>query len=167
MNKIIIHSSHIITVLLLASVVLNYWKNKLHKRYQLTPNNLSYGIFMAAQMFAVFSMVYFSTDPQTMMYLELLEPFGSSSLDFWAVFGLEIILCFSGLLFSYLLSIILFRLTIATDNSLLEEIYNEKLAPVLIHAMVQISFSILISSFILRPFLFDWVSGMVGLIPLN
>jgi hypothetical protein len=167
MNKIIIHSSHIITVLLLASVVLNYWKVKLIKRYKLTLNNLSYGIFMSAQMFAVFSMVYFSTDPQTMMYLEFLEPFGSSSLDFWTVFGLEIIVCFSGLLLSHLLSIILFRLSIAIDNSLSEEIYNENLAPVLIHAIVLISFSILISSFILRPFLFEWVSGMVGLIPLN
>jgi hypothetical protein len=167
MNKIIIHSSQVIIALVLGFVVLSYWKNKIFKNYKINLNNLPYGIFMSAQMFAVFAMVYFGTDPQTLMYLEQIEPFGMGAQKFWSFFGVQVLVLFTGLILSYLISSLFFKSIISSENSLLEEIYNEKLSPALIHTILIVSFSILISTYLVHPMLYDWAIGLVGLVPLN
>lgn len=164
MNKIIIHSSLIIIALIMGYVILNYWKNKLLKEYKLTLNNLPYGIFMSSQMLSVFVIIYFGTDPLNSMYIEQLPPMSAS---FWSIFGIELLVFFACFLLCYLISMIFYRVIISTGDSLFEEIYNEKVAPILIHAVVMISFSILISNFLVKPYIYDWVVGMVGLVPMN
>jgi hypothetical protein len=147
--------------------VLIFWRRQLQKVYFLESSNKAYALFVTMQILGLLLIVLQGIDPQGLVYMEDLSPFGANSKGFWTFYGFQAI----GFLFTYLVSAVLsqmvFKATFKSDKGLYKEISEDNWAPALIAGTIMVFFGAIISDIVLRPLLLDWVSRNVGLVPLQ
>jgi len=147
--------------------VLTFWRRQLQKAYFLESTNKAYALFVVMQILSVLLIVLQGIDPQGLVYMEALTPFGANATGFWTCYGFQAI----GFLFTYLVAVILsqvvFKSTFKSANGLYKEISEDNWAPALVAGAITVFFGAIISGIILRPLLLDWVSRNIGLVPLQ
>jgi hypothetical protein len=105
-------------------------------------------------------------DPQNAAYLESLSWFGKGSMNFWNIIGIQVF----GVLLIYCLSNVIGQLIIKNvlnnNNSIYEELRNESLSVSIITSVAVISVGFVSSTFVLRPFIFNWIAEKATLVPM-
>ena len=167
MERITLFATELIIAAGLIYTVLTFWKRQLQKTYFLESNNKAYALFIVMQILGLLTIVVQGIDPQGLVYMEDLSPFGANAREFWTFYGFQVL----GFLLTYLLSIrlaqIVFKSTFKSDKGLYKEISEDNWAPALIAGIVMVFFAAIISGIILRPLLLDGVSRHAGLVPLQ
>jgi hypothetical protein len=166
MEKVGMNMIEVILLIGLMYGVIRYWKWKLQGGYDLSLENLSYGIFLGGQLLSVFLMVISSVDEQILIYLEGLKVFGSGSLDFWTMLGVQLF----GIVFLYMLSNVvvhlLYNSTLKRELSIYHELKNNNYSVALLLVILTLCVTHVTAVYVLKPFLFDWVSQQAKLIPM-
>ncbi|ASS49919.1 MAG: hypothetical protein A3D31_10085 [Candidatus Fluviicola riflensis] len=167
MEKMTLFIAELMITAGLIYTVLTFWRRQLQKAYFLESSNKAYALFVTMQLLGLLLIVLQGIDPQGLVYMEDLSPFGAKSKGFWTFYGFQAI----GFLFTYLVSVVLsqmvFKATFKSGKGLYKEISEDNWAPALIAGMIMVFFGAIISGIILRPLLLDWVSRNVGLVPLQ
>ncbi len=166
MEATIINAIEVLITLVLIYGILLYWKRKLIRGYDIEHSNLAYTVFISSQILTILFMVMFSIDPQNSAYLETLTLFGKGADDLWTALSIQLF----GLSFLFILSNavghLLFRTTINKDG-LYEDIRSNVISSSIIASVIIFSIGLTASNFILKPFIYNWISSHAGLTPLN
>lgn len=167
MNKITLVIAELIIASGLIYTILNFWKRRMQKPYGIESTNKAYGLFLATQIITLLLIVWLAIDPQSLVYMEDLQPTGAGSGLFWTFYGFQII----GFLITYLLSAIMarliFRYAFQSGKDLNKEISEDNWGPGLIVGCMTIFFGVIVSGFLLRSVVWEWISGNAGFVPLQ
>jgi uncharacterized membrane protein YjfL (UPF0719 family) len=166
MGKIMMNSMEILILVGLIYGLLRYWKWKLMIGYDVLLENRAFGIFMTGQVLTLLIILVSSIDPQNSSYLESLSWFGKGAMDYWTVIGVKLF----GIVILYMLANVaghlLIRIVLTDDRGLYDEIRNENNSVALIVSVCVLAVGFISSSFVLKPYIFDWISSKAGLVPL-
>jgi hypothetical protein len=165
MEKIVMNATEVLILIGLLFGSLKYWKWKLLVKFDIQQSNIAFGIFLSGQILAISLILFSSMDPQNGAYLESLSWFGNGSMNFWNIIGIQIF----GILVIYLFANIIGHLIIKgllNSNSIQEEIRNENISIALLTALSVIVIGFTTSSFVLRPFIFNWIAEKATLVPM-
>lgn len=166
MEATIINAIEVLITLVLIYGILLYWKRKLIRGYDIDQSNLSYTVFISSQILTILFMVLFSIDPQNSAYLETLTLFGEGADDLWTTLSIQLF----GLSFLFILANVLGHLLFRSainNNGLYQEIRSNVLSASIMASVIVFSIGTVASNFVLKPFIYDWISSHAGLIPLN
>jgi hypothetical protein len=167
MEKIVLFTTELLIATGLLLSVLNFWRRQIQKAYFLENTNRAYAMFVAAQCVALLLILLEAVDPQGLVYMETLTPFGGNPSDFWAYYGFQTV----GLLVTYIVAVLLaqaaLRSALTTIKGLYKEISEDNCPPALIAGTLTIVFGTVLSNVVLRPLLLDLVSRNAGFVPLQ
>lgn len=161
------NSMEVVLIVGLVYASLKYWNNKLGNGYGIGNNNRAFGIFQGAQIISIFGLVYVGLDPQNSLYMEECTLTGYGAKDYWSLIGVELVLFIAVYILANLISHLVFKLSRKAEIGLYVELKNDNVASAMVYSVLMIITSISISYFVLKPFLFDWVSRNAPLIPLS
>ena len=167
MEKIALNLVEIVMAIGLMFATLRYWNNKLRKGYDIGGKNKSYSVFIGFQMLTIIVIMLYGIDPQNSLYLEGLSLFESGAREYWSIIGVQLMGFVLVFILANLIGHILFKVGYLSENGLYKEIKNDNIAASIIVSTIIFSTAILISHFVLKAFLFDWVSRNAALIPLT
>lgn len=167
MGKIAANSMEVLITIGLIYGVLKYWNWKLVGGYDVETKNRSYGIFVFGQIATMFAIIIEGLDPQNSAYLENLSMFSDGAYDYWSVLGVQLFGFILLFMTSNIIGHLLFRIGFDKNNSLYETIREDNTTPVLVATVVIFVIGFVSSAYVLRPFIFDWISRNAALIPMN
>jgi len=165
MGKILMNSIEVLTLVGMIYGLMRYWRWKLMFGYDIVLQNHAYGIFTAGQIVTLLIIMSSSIDPQNSVYIETLSFFGKGALDFWTVIGIQLF----GVVFLFMLANIFGHLLIRmvlNNNGLYDEIKDGNISVSLIVTSFILSIGFVSSSFVLKPYIFDYISSKANLVPL-
>jgi hypothetical protein len=167
MNKITLFAAELIIATGLVFTLLSFWRRRLQKAYFIESSNKAYALFLAMQIIALMLIVWLGIDPQSVVYMEDLQPTGSRSGLFWTVYGFQTI----GFLLTYIVSVTLslavFKSGFKSEKGLNKEISEGNWGPPLIVGCITVFLAVVVGGIVLRPLLLDWVSRNAGFVPLQ
>lgn len=166
MGKIVLNSIELIMLVGMVYGLLRYWRWKLMFGYDILPDNRAFGIFTAGQIITLLLILLSSIDPQNSAYLETLSFFGNGALDFWTVIGFQLFGVVLLFIFANVVGHLLIRMILNKNHGLYEEIKNESFSIVLIVTACILSIGYISSYFVLKPYIFDFISSKADLVPL-
>lgn len=146
--------------------LLRYWRWKLLLGYDIIIENRAFGIFITGQITTLLIILYCSIDPQNSAYLETLSFVGKGALDFWTVIGIQLFGVVLLFMLANVFSHLLIRMILNNNNGLYDEIKNENISVSLIVSACILSIGFITSSFVLKPYIFDYISSKANLVPL-
>ena len=167
MSKIILNSIEVLVAIGLMYGVFKYWNRKLRLAYSIERKNRAFGIFMFFQVITLMAIIISGVDPQNSVYLEGLSMFGVGAYKYWSIVGVELFGFTIVYILANLFGHILFSAGYQSENSLYEEIKDDNWSVVMIASALILSLGYLGSSFVLKPFIFDWISRNAAFIPLT
>jgi hypothetical protein len=166
MEKMVNHIAEVFMLIGMLFFTIKFWSWKLQRGYQVEKDNLSYSIFIGFQLITLFLTFLLSQDVQISVFLETLQISGSNAMNYWIYIGVLI----SGVTLSFILSNIighlLFLTAIKENIGLYEEIKANNISKVILSAIITLIVGMLIGNYLLKPFLFDWISNSRNLIPM-
>ncbi len=121
---------------------------------------------MFSQIAAILFIVFLGIDAQNYAYLKDLSILGEDAGSYWTYFSIEVFSFVLIYVLTLLFAFFIYKVFIPSDKELKEEIYVDNWGPVLVFIGVQIALTIIVSSFILRTFLFDWATGLRTALPM-
>lgn len=161
--------NHIVEVIMLIGMLfltIKFWSWKFKRGYQINKGNLSYSIFICFQLMTLFLIFLLSQDVQISVFLETLQLFGSTAINYWIYIGVLI----SGVSISFILSNLighlLFLTAIKDEISLYDEIKANNISQVILSSTITLIVGMLLGNYLLKPLLFDWISNSRNLIPM-
>lgn len=164
-NFFVLTAEFWITLVLVVGV-LKYWRNKFLKDQLLKSSNKAYSFFLFSQLSSILLIVFLGVDIQNYSYLKNLSIMGEHAGDYWGYFSIELFSFVLTYIIVLLFSFFIYKIAIPSENELKDEIYEDNWAPIIIFFAVQLALSVVIGSFVLRPFLFDWASGLRTVLPI-
>lgn len=167
MEKIIVHSLFVIVFIALCILVNRYWNKQIVKKFQFQEINTGYSLFISGQFIALFVALFASLDVQALMFLETMEPFGRDFQLYWSVFGVLTVSVLFVYAISALIAMLVHKATLPGKKDWQEEINDNNWAAILPLVTLTILLSVSFSYFVVKPYIFDWISGSVGFVPLN
>lgn len=166
MNNFFVLTAEFWITILLVVGVLKYWRNKFQKEQLLKSDNKSYSLFLFSQLSSILIIVFYGVDAQNYSYLKDLSIMGEHAGDYWGYFSIELFSFVLSYIVIVIFSFLIYKTSIPSENELKDEIFKGNWSPVLIFFGVQLALSVVIASFVLRPFLFDWASGLRTVLPI-
>jgi hypothetical protein len=164
MEKVAINFIEIGIIIGLIYSVLKYWALKFKKHLILLENRL-FGIFIFFQIITLVLMIVNTLDQQNQSYIEQMDLFGNKSIVLWEVFGVQTFGLSLLFIVSNILSFLLVR--IIFQVKLFDEFNNQNTSIILIVSSVTFTLGIITSTYLLKPFLLNFLTQNIGLIPLN
>ena len=166
MEHIIINFTQVLVAGALAFFSMKYWKRNLNNQFKLDTSNLAYTLFTVTQILAVFTILFFSIDEQILAYLEGLSVFGQNAGALWAFVGIQVLTSIVTYVLINMIAHLMFTIIHPTENGLHAEIESNHWYSILIYGVIFIGLTVIASSFVLRPALFEWIANDVSLKPL-
>jgi uncharacterized membrane protein YjfL (UPF0719 family) len=166
MNNFFVLTAEFWITILLVVGVLKYWRNKFQKEQLIKSANKSYSLFLFSQLSSISLIVYLGIDTQNYSYLKDLSIMGEHAGDYWGYFSIELFTFVLTYIVVSLFSFFIYKTSIPSENDLKDEIYDDNWPPILIFFGVQLALTVIIASFVLRPFLFEWASGLRTVLPI-
>lgn len=167
MDKVVLNSVQILVAIALMYAAVKYWNKKLRLGYALEPRNRAYNLFITGQVLSILVIIIYGIDEQNAIYLEGLSLFGSGALKFWSIIGIEVVGFVLVYMLSNLFGHLLYAIGYQSEKGLYEDVREEDwTASIMVSAFI-IAVAYVASHFVLKPFIFDWVSRNAGLIPLT
>lgn len=166
MGKIMMNSIEVLILVGMIYGLLRYWRWKLMLGYDVVLENRAFGIFTAGQIITLLIILLSSIDPQNSAYLETLSFFGKGAMDFWTVIGVQLFGVVLLFMLANVVGHLLIRMILNNNNGLYDEIKNENVSLSLIVTACILSIGFISSSFVLKPYIFDYISSKAGLVPL-
>lgn len=166
MNNFFVLTAEFWITILLVVGVLKYWKNRLQKEQLIKSGNKAYSVFLFSQLATILLIVFLGVDSQNYSYLRDFEILGENAGDYWGYFSIELFSFILTYIMVLLFSFFIYKIAIPAENELKDEIYENNWAPVLVFFGVQLTLTVILSSFVLRPFLFEWASGLRTVLPI-
>jgi hypothetical protein len=167
MNKIILDSIELIIAIGLAYLLFRYWNSKLRKGYSLEKTNKSYALFLVMQVLTLLIVIIQGIDPQNAIYLEGLSMFGEGGYQYWSIVGVQLAGFSVIFVLANLLGHILFSAGYKSEQGLYDEVKADNWPVVMIASALIFMFGYIAAHFVLKPFIFDWVSHNAVFIPLT
>jgi hypothetical protein len=161
--------NHIVEVFILIGMLfftIKFWSWKLHKGYRVDKDSLSYSVFIGFQLIMLFLTFLLSQDVQISVFLETLQLFGTKSISYWIYIGVLTSGISLSLILSNIIGHLLFLTAIKDEFSLYEEIKANNISKVILVSVLTLIVGMLLGNYILKPFLFEWVSNSQNLIPM-
>jgi|Laugresbdmm110dd_1035094.scaffolds.fasta_scaffold04358_4 hypothetical protein len=166
MEKMLNHIVEVIMLIGMLFLTIKFWSWKFKRGYQINKGNLSYSIFICFQLMTLFLIFLLSQDVQISVFLETLQLFGSTAINYWIYIGVLI----SGVSISFILSNLighlLFLTAIKDEISLYDEIKANNISQVILSSTITLIVGMLLGNYLLKPLLFDWISNSRNLIPM-
>lgn len=166
MEKVIIHSLEILLFIGLLFGVIKYWSWKLGKGYDISLQNRSYGLFMGMQLLTLTLMMFLSTDSQNAVYLESYTMVGTGASEYWSYLGVHMFGLVFLLMIANVIGHLMYMITLKEELSLYEEIMEDHLTPAMVASLVILISGLVLSTYLLKPYLFDWISDTQKIIPM-
>ena len=167
METSIINALEVVITIVLIYGALLYWKRKLLRGYDIESSSIAYTVFISSQILTILFMVLFSIDPQNSAYLESLTLFSKGADNLWTTMSIQLF----GLTFLFILSNVVGHLLFKVSKNDHEDLYSElsanKLSSSIVASVIIFAIGVVTSNFILKPFIYNWISEHVGIIPLN
>ena len=167
METSMINSLEVVITIVLIYGVLLYWKRKLIRGNDIESSSIAYAIFISSQILTILFMVLFSIDPQNSAYLESLTLFSKGADNLWTTMSIQLF----GLAFLFILANsighLLFKVSKNDQNGLYSDLRANKISSSIVVSVIIFTIGVVASNFILKPFIFNWISEHVGIIPLN
>jgi hypothetical protein len=167
MEKIIVHSLFVIVLIALCILVNRYWNKQIVKKFQFQEINAGYSLFISGQFIALCIALFTALDVQGLTFLESMEPFGRDFQIYWSVFGVLTVSILFVYAISTLIAILVHKGSLPGKKDWQEEINDNNWAAILPIVTLTILLTASFSYFVVRPYIFDWISGSVGFVPLN
>jgi len=166
MEKIVIHLTEVLMLIVLLFGTSKYWTWKLRKGYNIENKNISYSIFVSIQFLTMAMMTFLSADAQNSSYIESLSLIGDGAWECWTYLGINIFGLVFLMMIANIIGHLMYAITMKEELSLYEEIMENNIAPVILCSILILIFGILLSIYILKPYLLDWISSKSNLVPL-
>lgn len=166
MDNFFVLSAEFWIVLVLVVGVQRYWKKKYFDDQLFKSSNTAYSLFVFSQLMSLLLIVYFGVDTQNYGYLKDLSILGEHAGDYWGYFSIQVFSFVLVYIVVVLFSFLIYKISIPTENELKDEIYENNWSPILLFFGIQLTLSLIGASFVLRPFLFDWASGLRTVLPI-
>lgn len=154
-----------VTILFIVGA-LKFWKNKLKDEQLLKSDNKAYAVFLFSQILSILLIIFLGIDSQNHSYLKDLPIIGGGAGDYWGYLSIEVFSFLLTYIVINLFSFFIYKTSIPSENELKDEIYDNNWAPVLVFLGVQITLTVVMASFVLQPFLFEWASGLRTVLPI-
>lgn len=148
-------------------LLFRFWNRRVRLNYSIDPTNKTYPIFLSMQVLTMLVVIINGIDPQSAIYLEGLSMFGVGAYDYWSIVGVELVGFAIVFTLANAIGHVLFISGFKSEKGLYEEIKRDNWSVVLIASTLILAFGYLGSHFVLKPFIFDWVSRNAVLIPLS
>lgn len=166
MEKVGMNSVEVLMTCGLIFGVIRYWRWKLQGGYDIQLSNKTYGVFLGGQLLTILIMMLVSIDPQNSSYMESLSMFGSGALDYWTVIGVQLF----GIVLLYMLSNVvghlMYNVTLKEEMGIYDEIREENMTVSIVVSLLVLITGYMTSYYLLRSYIFDWISANSGLVPL-
>lgn len=167
MDKIILNSIEVILAIGLMYLIFRFWNRRIRLNYTIEKSNKAFPIFLSMQVLTMLVVIINGIDPQNLIYLEGLSMFGSGASDYWSTVGIELVGFSLIFILANVIGHVLFMSGFKSENGLYEEIKSDNWPVVLIASTLILAFGYLGSHFVLKSFIFDWISRNAVLIPLS
>lgn len=167
MSKLIMNSMEVLIAIGLLYGMFKYWNKKLRLTYEIESSNRAFGLFLFFQVITMIVVIIEGIDPQSAMYMEDLTMFGNGAYEFWSIVGVKIIGFIAVFILANLFGHILFSAGYQSEKPLYEQVKEDNWQVVLIACGLILTFGLLISYFVLRPFMLEWISSNATFIPLT
>lgn len=167
MDKIILNSIEVILAIGLMYLIFRFWNRKIRLNYSIENSNKAYPIFLSMQVLTMLIVILSGVDPQNSIYLEGLSMFGTGAYDYWSIVGVELVGFSIIFVLANVIGHVLFMSGFKSEKGLYEEIKRDNWPVVLIASTLILAFGYLGSHFVLKSFIFDWISRNAVLIPLS
>lgn len=167
MSKLIPLSFDLIIFILIVFVSVQYWNRNLKKKHLISESNQSYSLFLLVHIISIFVIVFMGNDPQNEMYLNQFNTNSISTHFFWELTGIKLFSYLISYFVSIVFSFFLFKVSKLSTNKLFDLVESNQWDKILVFGGFLITISLIISHFILRPFVFEWLSSLAPMIPLN
>lgn len=168
MEKLIGSIFIVISAIAISYLILRYWNKKLLSDFNSQESNLSFSLFAALQILAIFFSIFSSFDLQTLQIFQALEPFYYTDYKlYWSFIGILVVGVVLSYLFSVFLSLILYKSAIISNKEFKENINEGNVAIAALSGVMILSICVSLCYFSLRPILNDWITSTLSYTPLN
>jgi hypothetical protein len=167
MERLLNHVAEVGLLLGLVFFTIKFWNWKLLKGYDITRDSYSFTIFLSAQISTLVFVFILSQDEQLTMYLETLKLFGSDVNSYWTYIGVLLFGVSTTFVAANVVGHLLYLITIKEDNNLYNEMKSENYSKVILTSILIFLIGIIFGNYLLKPFLFDWISNSQKMIPIN
>lgn len=167
MSKIMLNSMEVLIAVGLMYGMFKYWNKKLRLAYGIEGTNKGFAIFMFFQVITMLVIIVQGIDPQNAIYLEGLSMFGNGAYEYWSIVGVELF----GFTLTYILANlfghILFSVGYQSEQGLYDEVKEDKWHIIPIACALILAFGYILSHFVLKSFIHEWISNNAAFIPLT
>ena len=166
MEKIAIHLTEVLMLIVLLFGTSKYWTWKLRKGYNIENKNISYSIFVSLQFLTMAMMTFLSADAQNSSYIESLSLIGNGAGECWSYIGVNIFGLVFLMMIANIVGHLMYAITMKAELSFYEEIMENNIAPVILCGILILLLGTALSIYILKPYLLGWISTNSNMIPL-